>query len=197
MPQLPAVQRKSRRAVAPRPSLRPIRVQSALSERSCETTAASRSAALNSCRELIHEKSRPHDSPVFPLSYRLRGRLSLPDLPLRARSHRHTRRHPHLCRGRSSADVRSLRSYCPRRSPAKAPAHLGAVDHPRRYPSRRSRAYDEVRLPYAVGVLENPCQTNSSNSSPNPSALWTRASPTSRPTLQFLWAKERPPSCSR
>ena len=43
----------------------------------------------------------------------------------------------------------------------------GAVDHPRRYTRDRSRAYDEVRLPYEVGVLEHPCQTNSSNSSPN------------------------------
>ncbi len=59
-----------------------------------------------------------------------------------------------------SIDVCPLRSYRPRRSPEKASAHLGSVDHSRRYSRRYLRAYDEVRLPNKVGVLGHSCQTN-------------------------------------
>src|SRR5882757_1600011 len=154
MPQLPPVKRKGCGAVATRTPLRPLRVQSPLSKRSCETTAVSRKAALNSSRELIHEDSHSHDPQVRRLPYRLRRRLSLPTLPLRARPHRDARFHPHLCCGRPSADVRSLRPHPPCRSHEEASPHRSAVDHPRRYPRRHSRAYDEVRLQDPVSVLE-------------------------------------------
>src|SRR5262249_6347326 len=102
---------------------------------------------------------------------------------------RHSRRGAHLRRRWPSADVRPLRPYRSLRSPKKAPSRYGALDHPRCYPRRCSRAYDEVRVPYPVGVLEHPCQTNSSNSSPNRSAPWTKVSPNSPPTPQSHLAK--------